>query len=309
MLMAACRGASPTAPPGPAIPESPRSPLASELRIGGVPPALTPGATAQLTAQAVLVTGTLRDCAAVWSVDDASVATVSPAGLLTGGNTGYVNVTASCEGLTARTETKVEALRTFRLSVFPYDKALEPPPAMKLVRATMEFLDGPRAGQHVAWTVLEHEPLSDVAWPVKVRFTAESYEPKEFILSEATGARHNSMSPLFDFHVPMTFVPDAMTDTYVRTMSDTEMVIAHPFTTRAPGPVQVRTWWMVDYNDHLSIELWCGGRMLRSLTQLGASRGDGFTHDVVAPGACEPRLRQHKSDAWTNYRVAIKYAR
>ena len=235
MLTAACRGESPTAPPGPAIPESPRSPLASELRIGGVPPALAPGTTAQLSAQAVLVTGAVRDCAAVWSVDNASVATVSPSGLLTGGNTGYVNVTASCEGLTARTETKVEALRTFNLSIFPYDKELEAPPAMKLVRANMEFLDGPRAGQRVAWTILEHEPLSDVAWPVKVRFTAESYEPKEFILSEVTGRRRNSMSPLFDFHVPMTFVPDAMTDTYVRTMSETESVIAHPFTMRAPG--------------------------------------------------------------------------
>ena len=147
-------------------------------------------------------------------------------------------------------------------SIFPYDKELEAPPSMKLVRANMEFLDGPRAGQRVAWTILEHEPLSDVAWPW-VRFTADSYEPKDFILSEATGRRRNSMSHLFDFHVPMTFVPDTMTDTYVRTMSETESIIAHSFTMRVPGAVQIRTWWMVDYNDHLIIELWCGGRMLR----------------------------------------------
>ena len=178
---------------------------------------------------------------------------------------------------------------------------------MKPVRANMEFLDGLRAGQRVAWTILEHEPLSDVAWPVKVRFTADSYEPKDFILSEATGRRRNSMSHLFDFHVPMTFVPDTMTDTYVRTMSETESIIAHSFTMRVPGAVQIRTWWMVDYNDHLIIELWCGGRMLRTATQGYGSAGDGFTHDVSTPGACEVRLRQSKSDASTNYRLAIKY--
>ena len=97
LLTAACRGASPAAPPGPAIPESPRSPLASELRIGGVPPALAPGTTAQLSAQTVLVTGAVRDCAAVWSVDNTSVATVSPSGLLTGGSSWPVKVRFTAE--------------------------------------------------------------------------------------------------------------------------------------------------------------------------------------------------------------------
>lgn len=87
------------------------------------------------------------------------------------------------------------------------------------------------------------------------------------------------------------------------------MTFAHPFTMRAAGPVQIRTWWIVDYNDRLHVELWCGGKLLRSVTQLFASLGDGFTHTVPAAGACEVRLRQSKSDAETNYRVAIRYAR
>ena len=271
---------------------------------------LAPGSTAQLTAEAVLQTGTVKPCAApIWSVDDAAVASVSSSGLLTGGKTGYVNVTASCEGLTTRAEARIEALLRFNLSIHPYDKQLEAPPAMKLVRANMEFLDGPRAGQRVVWEVLEHEPLADVAWPVKVRFTAESYETTDFVLSEATGRRRNSMSPLFDFHVPMRFTPDALTDTFVRTMSEAESVTAHPFTMRLPGAVQIRTWWMVDYNDRLSVELWCGRKMLHSIIQFYASAGDGFTRDVSAPGVCEIRLRQHKTDASTNYRLAIRYPR
>ena len=309
ILMTACRGGSPTAPGNPpVVPETPSGPGISDIRIAGLPRALSPGSTAQLTVEIVLQTGAVKECAApTWSIDDASVARVSSSGLLTGARTGYVNVTASCEGLTSRAETRIEALLPFRLSIFPYDKELEPPPAMKLVRATMEFIDGPRAGQRVAWETLEHEPLSDVAWPAKVRFTAESYEPTDFILSEATGERRNSMSTLFDFHVPMTFAPDALTDTFVRTMSDTESLITHPFTMRQPGAVHIRTWWMVDYNDRLSIELWCGGRMLRTATQSYGSAGAGFTHNVSTAGACDVRLRQHKSDASTNYRVAITY--
>lgn len=306
LLAAACGRASPTAPPKVPIPDSPSI---SALRIAGLPRTLSPGSTAQMTAEVVLETGSVKQCAAAaWSVDDASVASVSSSGLLTAGVTGYVNVAASCEGLTTRAETKIEALRSYRLSIIPYDNELEAPPAMKPVRANMEFLDGPRAGQRVTFESLEKEPLSDVVWPATVRFTADGYESRDFILSEATGGRRNPTSPLFDFRVPMTFAPDALTDTYVRTMSDTEMIIAHPFTMRMPGHVQIRTWWAVDYNDRLSLELWCGSRMLRSITQ-GSSAGDGFTHDVLTAGACEVRLRQHKSDARTNYRVAIRYAR
>jgi hypothetical protein len=268
--------------------------------------ALSPGSTAQLKAEIVLQTGTVNECAAAWSVDEASVASVSPSGLLTGGKTGYVNVTASCEGLTTRAETKVEAISPYRLIIVAYDSEVRTEAG---VTARMEFLDGPRAGESMPTGGVFTNGVPDVTWPVKVRFTADGFEPKDFILAEATGTRRNPISNLFDFWVPMTFTPDALTDTYVRTMSRTEMEIAHPFTMRQPGPVQVRTWWSVDYNDILSIELWCGGERLRTASQRFGSAGDGFTHDVLAPGACEVRLRQIKSDAATHYRVAIRYAR
>jgi hypothetical protein len=299
VLVAAC-GGSPNAPR-----RLPDSPAVSQLRITGLPPALSPGATAQLKAELVLQTGAVNECAATWAVDDAKVAGISSSGLLTAGMTGYVNVTASCEGIVARLETKVETISPHRFVIVAYDSEV----GTELgVEATMEFLDGPRRGEIVPRSVYA-SGMPDVSWPVKVRFTAEDYEPKNFILDESTGTRRNSLSPLFDFRVPMTFIPDALTDTYVRRMSSTEMEIAHPFMLRLPGAVRIRTWWAVDYNDRLTIELWCGGQLLRRASQHAGSAGSGFTHDVEAPGACEVKLRQLKSDASTRYRVAISYPR
>ena len=83
--------------------------------------------------------------------------------------------------------------------------------------------------------------------------------------------------------------------------------IVHPFRTVAAGPVQIRTWWSVDYNDALRIELWCEGGLLRTGTQRAGSAGGVFTQDAPGPAGCEMRLRQVKSDAGTKYRVAIRY--
>jgi hypothetical protein len=305
-VMAACRGGSPTAPGNPPIvPDIPSGPGISDVRIAGLPRALSPGSTAQLTAELVLQTGAVKECAApTWSVDDASVARVSSSGLLTGGVSGYVTVAVSCEGLTTRAETKVETQNKYRLIIVAHDSEVKNEFG---VRARMEFLEGPRAGQSIPTSWIFSDGVADVMLPVKVRFTADGYLPRNFILSEATGTRRNADSPFFDFRVPMTFAPDASTDTFVRRMSETESVILHPFSMQTPGPVQVRTWWSVDYNDRLSVEVWCDGKMLHSIIQLFGSAGDGFTHNVATAGACEVRLRQHKWDASTHYRIAIKY--
>jgi hypothetical protein len=90
-------------------------------------------------------------------------------------------------------------------------------------------------------------------------------------------------------------------------MSRDTMEIAHTFTPERAGTVRVRTWWSVDYNDRLTIGLWCAGTERRSVTQIFGSAGGGFTYDLASPAACEVRLRQHKSDASTRYRVAITY--
>jgi len=299
-LATGCASDSPSAPA-----PVPPAPGFSALRVSGLLPELAPGAVAQLKAEVVLTVGTVKECVATWSVDDTRVATISPTGLLTARLTGYASVTATCQGLSARSETRVTAANPYTLIIVAYDSEV---PSEFGVVTEMEFLDGPSAGQRVTTSWIFTNGLPGVTWPVRVRFTAVDFAPKDFVLAESTGKRRNSNSPLFDFRVPMTFVADAQTDTYVRTMSREVMQISHPFTMRQPGPVQVRTWWSVDYNDRLFVELWCNGEMLATRTQLFGSAGSGFTQDAP-PGSCETRLRQSKSDAGTHYRVAIKYAR
>jgi len=50
--------------------------------------------------------------------------------------------------------------------------------------------------------------LSGVIWPVKVRFTADGCAPRDFLLAQSTGQPRNPTSPLMDFIVPVTFVPE-----------------------------------------------------------------------------------------------------
>jgi len=73
-----CGHSSPTVPA-----TSPPEVGSSQLRISGLPASIRSGATAQLTAQEVRTSGTVRECAASWSVDDRQVASISPTGLLT----------------------------------------------------------------------------------------------------------------------------------------------------------------------------------------------------------------------------------
>ncbi len=269
-----------------------------------MPVSVSPGTTTQLHAQVVLDSGAPRDCAAEWSVSDSLVATVSRAGVLTAGLTGYADVRATCEGLTTTATAKVEADNPYRLSIVALDAEV---PNEFGVAAQMEFLEGPLAGQRVqtGW-VFGTLPLGSLTWPVKVRFTADLYEPREFVLAESTGTRRNPDSPIFDVRVPLTYIGRPDTDTHVRTMTADEMEISHPIVLRTAGSVQVRTWWAVDYNDRLTVQLWCGGQMVDSVVQLFGSSGTGLMRDAPA-GPCDVLLRQSKRDAHTHYRVAITY--
>lgn len=302
LFAAGCGGDSEHAPTTPAPAANP----VVAIHIQGLPESLTPGATAQLKAEVAFRDGTRKECAATWSVSDARVAAVSAAGFLTAGITGYVTVTATCDGLTATVETKTATACPYSLVIVAMDREVGTEFG---VAATLEFLDGPRAGERIRTGSVFNAVASNTDWPVKVRLTADSFETTDFVLAENTGTRRNNISPLFDFRIPMTFRPDPLTDTYVRTMSRSEMEIAHPFVVAAPGNVDVRTWWSVDYNDRLFVELWCSGQLLRTQTQLFGSAGAGFSQLVTAPGACEVRLRQSKADAGTHYRVAIRHPR
>jgi hypothetical protein len=235
------------------------------------------------------------------------VASISPTGLLTGRITGYTTVIASCAGLTARSEARVAASVSYTLNLVAYDSALT---ALGCgVAATMEFLDGPLAGQHVPTAC--GEPFLPPAryggtLPLKVRFTAESYEPKDFVLAESTGTPRGTRV-VWDFRVPMTFVPDPLTDTFVRMVSSADKEISYPFFLRAPGTVRVRNWWSLDFADNFFVELWCGGQRLQHIIEFGGSAG-GFTQDVQSAGQCEVKLQPHINGT-TPHRIALTYPR
>jgi hypothetical protein len=274
------------------------------LRISGIPPSLSPGQSIQLTAELVAADGGVSACAAGWAVDDSRVATVSPAGLLTGGMTGYARAAATCQGISASAEIKTSAPSPYQWIIVAHDSDV---PSEFGVAATVEFLEGPRRGERIPIGSVFTNGTPGTEWPVRVRLTASDYADTETVLAETTGKRRNSNSPLFDFQIPMRFVADASTDTYVRQMSRTEMEIAHPFEPRSSGTVQIRTWWSVDYNDVLHVDLWCDGERLAGVAQRFGSAGHGLSHPVNAPARCEVRLRQSKSDAATRYRIAIRY--
>src|SRR5437899_1919459 len=83
-----CGGASST----------PSSPALSVL-ITGLPAAIQYGVPVPLKAEALSGTA-LRDCTsrALWQVDNLAVASISSAGVLTGEQSGFVTVTATCDG-------------------------------------------------------------------------------------------------------------------------------------------------------------------------------------------------------------------
>ena len=182
-------------------------------------PLFVPGATAQLNAETVLETGTVKECAAAWSVDTPHVASVSPSGLLTALFTGTVKVAASCEGLTTRSETKVDVMNPYNLTIVPFDSGVD---ASAVVTADIEFLDGIRAGRRMPLERVNSHGMPEVTLPVKVRLTADGYAPKDVVLTAPTD-RGRAVGLII--RVPMTFVPDALTDTYTGRIRDETGVV------------------------------------------------------------------------------------
>src|SRR5262249_47479799 len=159
---------APTAATNPAVSGAPAT--IADVRIANLPAALAPGASVQLRSTLVLKDGTEEDCAAVWTIDNGRVASVSSTGLLTGTMAGYANVTASCEGLSRRGEVKVTGPDPYSLIIVAHDSEV---PTDAGLEATMEFLEGPRVGQRISIGSVYTAGVTNVEWPVRVRFTAD----------------------------------------------------------------------------------------------------------------------------------------
>jgi hypothetical protein len=299
-LATACGGASPASPTSSGT--APNNAGVSEFRIAGLPESLAPGASAQLKAEVVLLSGVVKECTAAWSVDDTKVANISSSGLLTAVAMGYASVTASCSGMTARVEAKVEARNPYEFDIAVRDSEW----GGIVEHVTMEFLDGPRRGEKVQF---DNETQVKVpVWPVRARFTADDYRPMDVVLSESTADEIFSSPISFAlFWVRMVFVPDPATDTYTGKLNPTAGTAVYSFTMREPGSVKIRSWWDCD-NDFCGLfaELWCGGQMLRR--EAAPYKGGTIVQGIQSQASCELKIGLYpRGYEKYQYRVAITY--
>jgi len=292
----ACGGAPPASP----------SLATASVAITGLPAAVPYGSPLRLKAE-LLVGTTASDCTsqALWQVDNLAVASITGAGELTGLQSGFVTVTATCDGVSASGRTMVQRLapRVFLSTCDPspsFDCALDGVD----VNATVEFLDGPRAGEVMSENAVITIPPKTLLLPIKIRVSARFYETQEFILSENTSVFEDGGH--IAFVVLMKFVGDSSTDSYVKTWPSGEI---YPFRTRSAGQIEIGTYWHYDDPSHyvrMITELWCDG----SRVALG---GEGFglqhtgvvlSHAVTGPSACEVRIPHTEV---YRYRLTVTY--
>jgi hypothetical protein len=290
-LVTACGSESPTSPP----PPGDGIPTLSDLRIVGASRALSSGTTVQLKAEASLSSGGRKECRAAWSSNKPEVASINADGVVSALTGGYANITASCTGVAATVEAKVEAPNSYDWDIPVRDAEW----GGIVWQVTMEYLDGPRQGEKVPFESELY--VRSPVWPVKVRFTSNDYQPLDFVLTESAGE-------LFPgavlFGIRMAFAPRPDTDTYTGALSPSINTASHAFTLRAPGTVRLRSWWHADDDVATPVmELWCGGR--RISREIAPSRGGEIVQAVASSGACEVKMSVSSTNL--DYRVAITY--
>jgi hypothetical protein len=172
------------------------------------------------------------------------------------------------------------------------------------VNATVEFLEGPRAGEVMSENAIMAIPPNTLLLPIKIRVSARFYETREFILSENTSVFEDGGH--ISFVILMKFVGDSSTDSYVKTNSDSGI---HLFRTRSAGSIEIGTYWQYDDPSHyvrLITELWCDGSRIAlggeafGLQHIGAV----LSHAVTGPSRCGVRIPPTEVD---RYRLTITY--
>ena len=174
--------------------------------------------------------------------------------------------------------------------------------------ATMEYLDGARQGEKVAFGESNRLRMTSATWPVKVRFAARDYQSREFIFDESTASElfpDYGVGPAALFTIPMTFVPQPDTDTYVGALNPERRTGSHPFAPHGSGVVHVRSWWDLgsDHSADPTLELWCGGQRLRR--EFAPNNGGELVQPVAGRSSCEVQMSTPYSNV--EYRVAITY--
>ena len=139
---------------------SPPAPVATTTRVDVTPSARSLAAreTVQLTATPVDASGAPRSGRAIaWASSDASVASVSDAGLVTAVRAGSATITATADGVSGSAAIEVTApppppVVTARVEVTPSAGALRPADRRQLAATPFDAGGSPRAGRPVAWS-------------------------------------------------------------------------------------------------------------------------------------------------------------
>jgi len=114
---------------------------------------LTSGTTTQLTAHATDASGnTLTGRSVGWSTSDATVASVSTSGIVTGTKVGTATITATSEGKSAAATIRVTAGSVSRISITPGSIGLVAGSTRQLTVSLTDAAGNPLAAQPVTWS-------------------------------------------------------------------------------------------------------------------------------------------------------------
>lgn len=111
------------------------------------------GFTLQMTAVALDSSGTpLTGRAVTWSTSDASKATVSPSGLVTGVSLGEVTITATSEGKSGSVQITSLPINVVTVEVTPQTATMSPGSTQQLTAKTLSSTGLPIPGRVVTWS-------------------------------------------------------------------------------------------------------------------------------------------------------------
>jgi len=154
ILLAACAGGNPVAPPGPPPPPPPPPPPAPVASVAITPsgPTVIVGSSAQLTATLRNAQGgVLTGRAVAWSSVTEAIARVSDAGLVTGVAPGSATVRATSEGVIGETVVTVSAVPVATVTLSAAAVSLVPNQSTALVATTRDAQGNVLPGRLVTW--------------------------------------------------------------------------------------------------------------------------------------------------------------
>jgi hypothetical protein len=183
--------------------------------------------------------------------------------------------------------------------------------------ATIEILDGPRAGLIVSPDQLEALDPATYVFPLKVRVSAKLFESRVVDLSQSTIDMFRSLStqsllkPMSStttvFNVALRYVGDGQTDTYTG-LADAGLKGIFPFVSRTGGTADVGVYWVNDdfaHRVYVTTEVWCNGQRLAqdTITAFGTFGGPRISQAVPGQTACEVRVTPDD----VHYRITVTY--